>query len=140
MAEEMFDGFDHREYEHEVTQRWGAEAFRTSDDWWNGLSQTDRGDFKARITALNRDWIAAYEAGEDPRSRQAQELAARHIDWLRQTPGTPAAEPGGDLRGYVTGLAQMYVADARFAANYGGAEGAGFVRDALLAHLDAGGA
>ena len=29
------------------------------------------------------------------------------------------------------GLADMYVADARFAANYGGEEGATFVRDAL---------
>ena len=32
----------------------------------------------------------------------------------------------------ITGLAQMYVADERFAANYGGAEGAGYVRDALV--------
>lgn len=43
-------------------------------------------------------------------------------------PGTPAADPEGDLRGYVLGLAEMYVADDRFAANYGGAKGAEFVR------------
>jgi hypothetical protein len=30
----------------------------------------------------------------------------------------------------------MYVADARFAANYGGMQGAGFVRDALLAYAE----
>jgi MerR family transcriptional regulator, thiopeptide resistance regulator len=30
---------------------------------------------------------------------------------------------------------EMYVADPRFAANYGGAEGAAFVRDALLAYV-----
>ena len=29
----------------------------------------------------------------------------------------------------------MYVADERFAANYGGVEGASFVRDAILAYL-----
>ena len=38
---------------------------------------------------------------------------------------------GRDVRGYVTGLGEMYVADPRFAANYGGEAGAAFVRDAL---------
>jgi hypothetical protein len=33
---------------------------------------------------------------------------------------------------YVEGLANMYPADPRFAANYGGEAGAQFVRDALL--------
>ena len=35
------------------------------------------------------------------------------------------------MKEYVVGLAEMYVADPRFAANYGGEEGATFVRDAL---------
>ena len=35
------------------------------------------------------------------------------------------------IKGYVLGLADMYVEDPRFAANYGGVEGAGFVRAAL---------
>src|SRR5699024_6111287 len=47
MAEEMFDGFDHRQYEEEVTARWGAEAYRRSDEWWTGLSDQQRRDFKA---------------------------------------------------------------------------------------------
>lgn len=34
-------------------------------------------------------------------------------------------------RHLVAGLAEMYAADARFAANYAGEAGAGFVRDAL---------
>ncbi len=57
--------------------------------------------------------------------------------WLTGIPGTPAADPDGDVKGYVTGLAEMYVADPRFAANYGGEEGAGFVRDALRAYAEA---
>ena len=44
-------------------------------------------------------------------------------------------EPGGDTKGYVMGLAEMYVADERFAANYVGFEGASFVRDALMIHV-----
>ena len=65
-------------------------------------------------------------------SAAAQELAARHVAWLRGIPGTPAA----DLAGYVRGLGEMYVADERFGANYGGAEGAAFVRDALAVFAD----
>ena len=68
----------------------------------------------------------------------AQELAAQHVAWLQGIPGTPAAS--GDpatLRGYVRGLAEMYVADERFAANFGGAEGAAFVKAALERYVDA---
>lgn len=66
----------------------------------------------------------------------AQGLARRHAQWLASIPGTPAAKPDGDARGYVLGLAEIYVTDARFAANYGGAEGAGLVRDALVIHME----
>jgi hypothetical protein len=56
-------------------------------------------------------------------------------------PGTPAATPGGDVRGYVLGLGEMYVADPRFGANYatssGGTHGAEFVRDALRVYAEA---
>ena len=81
----------------------------------------------------------------------AQALARRHVDWLRGIPGTPAASPGAggakdagrttgaapDIKAYVTGLGEMYVADARFAANYGGPDGAAFVRDALRIYAEA---
>lgn len=36
----------------------------------------------------------------------------------------------------MTGLGEMYVADPRFAANYGGADGAAFVRDALKIYAE----
>ena len=68
---------------------------------------------------------------------EAQALAARHVAWLRGIPGTPAATPGGDVAGYVRGLGELYVADPRFAANYGGQAGAEFVRAALAAYADA---
>ena len=40
-------------------------------------------------------------------------------------------------RNYVVGLAGLYVADPRFAANYGGDEGATFVRQALEHYAEA---
>lgn len=137
MAENMFDGFDHTQYKDEVERRWGKDAYARSDAWWRGMSDEERRNWRTRVEQLGRDWIAAAEAADvTADSPEAQELARRHIDWLRSVPGTPAAEPGGDLNAYVRGLAEMYVADERFAANYGGVEGASFVRDALHAYIE----
>ena len=38
MAQDMFDGFDHTQYKDEVEQRWGKDAYATSDAWWRGMS------------------------------------------------------------------------------------------------------
>ncbi|MFI2362554.1 MerR family transcriptional regulator [Promicromonospora sp. NPDC019610] len=131
MAKDMFDGFDHTQYEQEVTERWGGDAYRKSDAWWRGLTPQEQQEWKGRVAALGKDWADAAAARTDPASDEAQALAARHAEWLVSVPGTPgAAQPLPD-RGYLLGLADMYVADERFAANYGGTEGATFVRDAL---------
>jgi DNA-binding transcriptional MerR regulator len=135
MAEEMFDGFDHRDYEQEVTQRWGAEVYRRGDEWWSGKSEAEKQEWKSRVSALNQDWVAAAEAGARPESDRCQDLARRHIEWLSSIPGTPAEDPEGDLPGYLRGLAQMYVDDPRFGANYGGTAGAELVRDSLEHYL-----
>ncbi|GAA1856451.1 MerR family transcriptional regulator [Microbacterium koreense] len=135
MAENVFDGFDHTQYKEEVQTRWGADAYRKSDEWWRALDADDKSGFAERTAALSRDWTDAAGSGIGAESPQAQELARRHVDWLCSVPGTPAADADGDLAGYVLGLGDMYVADPRFAANYGGVEGAEFVRDALRAYV-----
>lgn len=140
MAEEMFDGFDHTEYRDEVTQRWGADAYARGDAWWRGQSEHERVQWAGHAAQLGRDWVAAAESGADPAGDEAQALAARHVAWLSSIPGTPAAE-ASDLKGYVRGLGDIYVADPRFSRNYattaGGTAGAEFVRDALRAYADA---
>jgi DNA-binding transcriptional MerR regulator len=137
MAETMFDGFDHTQYKDEVEQRWGKDAYARSNAWYRGMSDEERRNWLARAEQLGLDWIAAAEAADTtPDSPEAEDLARRHIDWLRGIPGTPAAEPGGDLVAYLRALAEVYVADERFAANYGGVRGASFVRDALLAYIE----
>lgn len=136
MAEDMFDGFDHTRYRDEVEERWGADAYAKGDAWWRGMDAAEKAAWKERTARLARDWSAAAEAHLDPEGAEAQELARRHVEWLTGgAPGTPAATPGGDLKGYVLGLGEMYVADPRFAANYGGQAGAEFVRDALRHHV-----
>lgn len=136
MAQEMFAGFDHSQYRQEVEQRWGKEAYAESDKWWRGMKDTERQNWQQNMEQLNADWITAAQDPEiTATSSQAQELARRHVAWLKSVPGTPAAN-GEDIANYVCGLAEMYVADERFAANYGGVEGAKFVRDALLSYME----
>ncbi|GAA5034209.1 MerR family transcriptional regulator [Microbacterium fluvii] len=138
MAEDMLNGFDHTQHRDEVTERWGAEAYERSDAWWRGMDAAAKADWKARTAELNRDWTDAVARGIEPTSDEAQAIARRHVEWLTGIPGTPAAAgTPSDVAAYVRGLGEMYVADPRFAANYGGVEGAAFVRDVLAAYADA---
>lgn len=140
MNDDMFDGFDHTVYKDEVEQRWGAEAYARSDVWWRSLDADQQASWKSRSADLARAWAAAAESGIAPDSAEAHALAERHVAWLRAIPGTPAHAGGDELKAYVRGLAEMYVADPRFAANYatdaGGNAGAEFVRDALTDYVN----
>ena len=132
MAEDMFDGFDHTQYKDEVEQRWGKKAYADSDRWWRERSVDEKAAFQRQVSALSDDWTAAAKGGITPASAEAQALAERHVQWLTSVPGIP-----DDLKAYVIGLGEMYAADDRFGANYGGPQGAEFVRDALRVYADA---
>jgi len=136
MAEEMFDGFDHTQYKQEVEERWGKDAYARSDAWWRSKSDAEKREWRELMQQLGADWIAAAERGIDPASDEAQALAQRQFDWLRGIPGTPGGGTTGPTKEYFTGLGDMYVADERCAANYGGREGAEFVRDAMRVYAD----
>jgi DNA-binding transcriptional MerR regulator len=133
MADEMFDGFDHTAHKDEVVERWGAEAYRSGADWWTAKSADEKAEFTRGQQALAADWADAANRGLDPSGPEAQQLAARQYDWLAAIPGTPR-DAGGPTAEYFAGLGDLYVADDRFAANYGGTAGAEFVRDAIQAY------
>ena len=135
MAEEMFDGFDHTQYKDEVEQRWGKEAYAKSDAWWRSLTKQDKDAWREKAAELGFDWIEAADRGIDPGSDEAQALARRQFEWLHGIPGTPN-NGEGPTRDYFLGLAEMYVADERFAKHYGGTQGATFVRDAMRVFAD----
>jgi DNA-binding transcriptional MerR regulator len=128
MAEEMLDGFDHTKYKDEVETRWGEDAYATSDSWWRSKSEEERRAYQAQHDQIAADYAAAREAGDAAASVTAQRIVARHVDWLNLaaevTGGRITAER---LRYY----GDMYVSDPRFAKNYGGPDGAEFVRDAF---------
>jgi DNA-binding transcriptional MerR regulator len=128
MAEQMFDGFDHTQYKAEVEQKWGADAYRRSDAWWRSKSDDERRAYQKHHTEIAADYQRAREANESAESATVQAIVARHVDWLNlsaEFTGGPIT--AARLRGY----GDMYVADPRFAKNYGGQGGAEFVRDAF---------
>lgn len=128
-AEDMFDGFDHTTYREEVEQRWGEQAYAESDRWWRGLGEEGKQAFMAEAAAISAAWQDLRAEGVAVDDDRAARLAARHVRWIQQ--GWGGRQPSSEA---IEGLAQMYVADERFAANYGGLAGATYVRDALLIH------
>ncbi len=128
MAEDMFDGFDHTKYKDEVESTWGADAYARGDAWWRSRSTEQQHAYQEQHRAIARDYRAAVDAGEAPESALVQEIVARHVAWLNlAAPVTGGEITAPRLRGY----GEMYVADPRFAKNYGGLAGAEYVRSAF---------
>ena len=140
MPHAMFDGFDHTVFAEEVEERWGREAYDRGDSWWGSKSDAEKAEWRAASAALQSDWAAAAvdaaAGGAGPDGPAAHALAQRQFDALAAIPGTPGYSTGGPTKEYFIGLGELYVEDARFAANYGGAENAAFVRDAMRVYAE----
>lgn len=128
---ELFDGFDHAEHQQEVEERWGQQAYASSDRWWTAKSAVEQAAWKAESKALAAAWTDAWVQGVDPGSEAAQQLALRQSRWLSTIAGTPGAGTGEADSEYLLGLGELYVTDERFGANYGGTQGAEFVSATL---------
>lgn len=126
MADEMLDGFDHTHYREEVEQRWGKQAYARGDAWWRGMSDAERKDFGQTHLDIAADYATAFASGAAVDSDEVQAIVQRHYDWI--VVGWQGRNPTAEA---FMALGDMYVADPRFAANYGGPEGAQQVRDAM---------
>ncbi|MEV6649919.1 MerR family transcriptional regulator [Streptomyces sp. NPDC051219] len=125
MAEEVLDGFDHTQYEQEVTERWGREAYEKGDRWWRSLTEEQKREFKERQVSIAKDFARALRDGMAAESDDVQAITHRQCEWLSVT-GTPT-------RSYFVGLGEMYVSDPRFTATFDkhGTGTAAFIRDAM---------
>lgn len=128
MPKNMFKGFDHSQYDAEVRKRWGDDAADRSHEWWSGLGEEGQAAFRRQVEELNDAWDEVIASGVEPDAEPAQQMAARHVEWLNST-----MQSGTMPRARVKGITQMYVDDERFAANYNRVSPAGpqFVRDAV---------
>ncbi|TAM71111.1 MAG: MerR family transcriptional regulator [Microbacteriaceae bacterium] len=134
MAHDMLDGFDHTQYRDEVEQRWGADAYAKSDAWWRSKTDAEKKRFQQAHVDIARDYATARAAGRDVASEEVQAIVRRHVDWLNLS----APVTGGPItRQRLLGYGDMYVSDPRFAANYGGIEGAEYVRAAIAVYAAA---
>ncbi|MEU4314811.1 TipAS antibiotic-recognition domain-containing protein [Nocardia sp. NPDC024068] len=133
VAAEVFEEFDHTQYQDEVTERWGADAYRSGDRWWRSLSTAEKRAFQQAQLDIASDFGRAHREGLPPGDPEVQAITARHYEWV--TGGWQGRRPDAH---YFAGLGEMYVADERFGANYD-AHGTGtaeFVRDAMRIYAD----
>lgn len=109
--QQIFDGFDHSQYESEVTERWGnTEAYRESTRRTKGYTAQHWQQIKAEQSTIYADAVAALRAGRAPESVEAMDIAERHrlsMDrWF-----FPCSYAMHQC------LADLYQADQRFAEN-----------------------
>jgi len=129
----MFEGFDPTEYEQEARERWGqTEAYRESARRAAQYGEAEWGEIRAEAEAIVREMVAVMRRGEPADGPAARALAERHRDHVSRWFYPCSAQMH-------RGLAEMYIADARFAATYEReAEGlAAYVHDAIVANADA---
>lgn len=129
MAEEVLDGFDNSQYEDEVVERWGRDAWDNGNRWWDSLGKEGQAAHQAEHEHIALGFAQASATDVDPASDEVQALVGRHHAWVSAA-WTP------DREAYLN-LGQMYVDEPRFAANYdrdGGS--AGFVRDAMTVYAE----
>jgi len=130
-AEDYFEGFDETQYEAEVQQRWGhTPQYVESQRKWASYSQDER----VAIKAAGSD-ITVRMVGTDPQvspdDPDVQAAVGEYYAYLNRY------FYNRDLE-FMRNLADMWVQDPRFAANYdrirpGGAE---FVRQAVHLYCD----
>ena len=128
----MFDGFDASEYEDEVRERWGdTEAYQESVRRTREYGEAEWNEIRREGAEIVDALAALMRAGEPADGAAARALAERHRDHLSRWfyPCSPQMHQG---------LAEMYVADERFAQVYEReAPGlAAYFRDAILANAE----
>lgn len=127
---ELFDGFDQKQYEAEVQQRWGqSEAYKESARRTAKYTKADWTVIKAEQEAIGSGLAALI--GRDPGDSEVQAIIQRHFQFINDRFYTMTPE-------FYRGLGEMYVADHRFTENIDKVKPglAAFWRDAIAVFCD----
>ncbi|MET9467230.1 MerR family transcriptional regulator [Streptomyces sp. NPDC006544] len=127
---EVFGDFDPDEHAEEAQRRWGGtDAYKESARLTASYTKADWQRIMARAEDINRRLAALLEAGADPESEEAMDLAEEHRGWINASHYFCTYE-------IHVSLGEMYVADERFRAHYEAVRPglAVFVRDAIMAN------
>ena len=128
---DYFAGFDHSEYEEEARQRWGKTSmYIESQKKWNSYSAEQKEAIKAESRRLTVRMVGK-NANTTPDDPDVQAAIGEYLAYLNRYFYTCDAD-------YLRGLADMWVTDPRFAANYERVRkgGAAFVREAVHFYCD----
>ncbi len=128
---ELFEGFDESEYAEEARQRWGdTPAYAESQKRWASYSADQKEAIKAKGQEITRRMVGldSQVKANDP---QIQAAIADYLGYINQYFYTCDSE-------VLRNLADMWVADPRFAVNYERIRkgGAAFVREAVYIFCD----
>lgn len=127
---EVFGDFDPDEHADEAERRWGGtDAYKESARRTASYTKADWQRIMARAEDINRRLAALLDAGADPESEEAMDLAEEHRGWINASSYFCTYE-------IHVSLGEMYVADERFTAYYEAVRPglAVFVRDAITAN------
>lgn len=128
----MFEDFDPTQYEEEARERWGhTDAYRESTRRTAGYGEREWTQIRAEADAVVADFARLLAAGEPAVGDEARAVAEHHRQHI--TRWFYDASPQMHRN-----LAEMYIADERFAASYERvAPGlARYVHDAVVANAD----
>ncbi|MGM7679847.1 MerR family transcriptional regulator [Microbacterium sp. A94] len=129
--EEVFAGVDQSQYETEVRQRWGDDAWERSAKRRDQMTDEARRADDERSLDVNAALREAAESNVDPTSDVFQTLVGGHYKWV--TEYWNGRKPDRDA---YTGLSHLYVTDPRFAATYGGQANAELIRTAIQSWIE----
>ncbi|NUP31204.1 MAG: MerR family transcriptional regulator [Streptomycetaceae bacterium] len=127
---EVFGDFDPDAYAAEAEERWGdTDAYAQSARRTSKYTKEDWARIRAESEDLGARWVAALDAGEPADGQVAMDLAEEHRQQITKFYYDCTYE-------IQTGLAEMYLADERFTANYENQRPglAQYVHDAIIAN------
>lgn len=125
-GQDEFAEHDPSQFEAEVRERWGDDAWERSAQRRDGMTDDQRQADDQQSSDINTALRDAAESGVDPSGERFQALVSEHYRWITEQWGGSAPE-----RDAYSGLAELYVADERFAAVYGGLANAETIRAAI---------
>ena len=124
--DDVFAGADPTRFETEVRRRWGDDAWESGVCRHGSMAAERQRSEEERARDLTAALRDAATQGEDPAGPRLQALIALHHRWVADWWG--GRDPDADA---YRGLADLYVADERFSAVYGGPENAEVLRAAM---------
>jgi hypothetical protein len=122
----LFQSIDPAQYESEVRKRWGDDAWERGDRRRAGMTPAQHQADQQRTDDVNAALREAATLRLDPAGEEFQRLIGEHHAWITEQWGGKAP-----TRDAYLGLAQLYVADERFATYYGGSINAERIRAAM---------